>query len=113
VIYGDGSQSRDLTFVSDVVRANLLAAGAPDHAWGKVYNVAPGNAITINDLARAVLEAFGGGREPLHVEPRPEDIVHSRADSSLARVALGFAAEVPVDAGIRKMARHALGTHRT
>jgi len=92
VIYGDGTQSRDLTFVSDVVRANLLAAGATGAALGRVFNVAPGSGITINDLARTVLEVCGGGPPPVYLDSRPGDILHSRADYSAAASAFGFSA---------------------
>ncbi|MCK6684800.1 MAG: NAD-dependent epimerase/dehydratase family protein [Thermoanaerobaculia bacterium] len=77
VIYGDGEQSRDSTFVADAVEANLLAAGAPDAACGRAYNVAPGSWLTVNELAGAILAASGGGPAPVHVDPRPGDILHS------------------------------------
>lgn len=102
VIYGDGEQSRDFTYVSDVVHANLLAAGAPDGAWGRAYNVAPGGGATITALARAILAACGGGPAPVHSTPRPGDILHSRADSSAAASAFGFRAEVSLEEGIRR-----------
>lgn len=102
VIYGDGQQSRDFTFVSDVVQANLLAAGAPDEAWGRAYNVAPGGGSTVTALATAVILACGGGPPPVHVAPRPGDILHSCADPSAAASAFGFQAEVSFDEGIRR-----------
>lgn len=106
MIYGDGTQSRDLTFVSDVARANLLAAGAIGAAWGRVFNVAPGSWITINDLARTVLEVCGGGPPPMYLDPRPGDILHSRADYSAAASAFGFSAQVPLSEGIRRTSSH-------
>lgn len=102
VIYGDGEQSRDFTFVSDVVRANLLAAGAPDGAWGRAYNVAPGGGTTVNALAKAILAACDGGPDPVHAPPREGDILHSCADSSAASSAFGFRAEVSIEEGIRR-----------
>jgi nucleoside-diphosphate-sugar epimerase len=102
VIYGDGEQSRDFTYVSDVVRANLLAAGAPASAWGRAFNVAPGSATTVNDLAREVLTACNGGPDAVHQPPRPGDILHSRADSSAAASAFGFQTEVSFKEGIRQ-----------
>jgi nucleoside-diphosphate-sugar epimerase len=105
VIYGDGEQSRDFTFVSDVVRGNLLAAGAPDEAMGRAYNVAPGRGATVNQLAAAILAACGGGPPPIHQAPRTGDILHSRANSTAARRAFGFAAEVSLDQGIRVASR--------
>jgi UDP-N-acetylglucosamine/UDP-N-acetylgalactosamine 4-epimerase len=100
-IYGDGEQSRDFTYVSDVVRANLLAAGATASAWGSTYNVAPGGGITVNALAKAIVSACNGGPAPVYQPPRPGDIVHSRADSSAAASAFEFRAEVSLEDGIR------------
>ena len=102
VIFGDGEQSRDFTYVSDVVRANLLSIGAPDAAWGRAFNVAPGAGTTVNGLAKAILDACGGGPEPLHAPCRAGDILHSRANSSAAATAFGFEAEVPFEEGIRR-----------
>lgn len=102
VIYGDGEQSRDFTFVNDVVGANLLAAGAPEAAWGRAYNVAPGSGITVNALAEAILAACGGGPEPVHAPCRAGDILHSRADSSAAVSAFGFRAGVSLEEGIHR-----------
>lgn len=102
VIYGDGEQSRDFTFVDDVVLANLLASGAPESAWGRVYNVAPGSAITVNQLARAVRRAYGGGLEPRYEPSRPGDVLHSVADSSAAKAAFGFQAQTSFDEGIHR-----------
>lgn len=100
IIYGDGEQSRDFTFVSDVVNANLLAAGAPEEAWGRAYNVAPGSSTSIHTLAKAIREAWGGGPEARFAPPRAGDVLHSRADVSSALAALGFAASVSLEAGI-------------
>jgi nucleoside-diphosphate-sugar epimerase len=90
VVYGDGSQSRDFTFVSDAVRANLLAASAAAGACAAAYNVAGGRAVTVNDLADAVLALVGRGKPARHEAARPGDIPHSRADLSLVRARLGF-----------------------
>lgn len=103
VIYGNGEQSRDFTYVSDVVQANLLAAGAPDDAWGRVYNVAPGGGVTVTALAKTILVACGGGPEPVFALPRAGDVLHSCADSSAAASAFGFRAEVTLEEGIRRM----------
>jgi nucleoside-diphosphate-sugar epimerase len=90
VIYGDGTQSRDFTFVADAVRANLLAAAAPAGSCGGAYNVAGGRAITVNDLAQAVRAVAGGGGPPRHEPPRAGDVAHSRADLARARAGLGY-----------------------
>ena len=102
IIFGDGEQSRDFTYVSDVVRANLLAAGARSNAWGRAYNVAPGGGVSVSQLAKAILAACGGGPEPLHNPARLGDILHSRADSSAAEAAFEFRAEVSLEEGIRQ-----------
>lgn len=100
VIYGDGEQSRDFTFVSDAVAANLLAAGAPVEACGRAYNVAGGRQTTINELARAVRETVGGGPGPVYEKPRAGDVRHSLADGSLSLRALGYAPETRLKEGI-------------
>jgi len=89
-IYGDGTQSRDFTFVAEAVDANLLAAGAPAAAAGRVYNVASGRRTTVLELARRVAETVGGAPAPVHEAPRPGDVSHSLADLSRAREELGY-----------------------
>lgn len=100
VIYGDGEQSRDLTFVSDAVQANLLAASAPASACGGAFNVAGGRGVTVNDLARAVLENVGGGQPPRHEAPRVGDIRHSLADLTRVRAMLGYEPTTELSAGL-------------
>ena len=115
-IFGDGTQSRDFTFVADVVEANLLAAGAAPQDCGRTYNVARGDRTTLIDLALAVTEAVGGGPPPRHVEPRPGDVAHSQADSSRARKAFGFVADVSLPEGLTLTApyfRSLYSTERT
>lgn len=88
-IYGDGEQSRDFTFVGDVVRANLLAAGASfEGAWA--FNIGAGGTTSVNELARSIIDAVGADVEPAHVGERQGDIRHSQADTSRARDVLGF-----------------------
>ena len=82
IIFGDGEQTRDFTFVTDVVEANILAAES--QACG-VFNIGRGKNITINELANLVLNITGSKVEPAHQEPRPGDIRHSLADISKAR----------------------------
>ncbi len=100
-IFGDGLQSRDFTFIGDAVRANLLAAGAPaEAATGRAFNIASGERVTIAELARIVREACGGGPEPERRPARAGDVLHSHADTALAREVLGFEAQVPIAAGL-------------
>lgn len=100
-IYGDGEQSRDFTYIDNVVDANLLACER-EAAWGNVINVACGGSITVNDLARAVREVMGATIEAEHVEERDGDIRHSRADISRARELLGYEPRVGFREGIEK-----------
>ncbi len=104
VIYGDGEQSRDFTYVADAVRANLLAAGAPAAAAGRAFNVAAGRRATVNELARIVRELTGGGPDPTHEEPRAGDVRHSLADLSASRRTLGYQPEHDVETGLVKLA---------
>lgn len=90
VIYGDGEQSRDFTPVADVVQANLKAALAPPASCGRAYNVAVGQAISVNRLAAEIRALCGGGPEPEHHPERAGDIRHSLADLSGITAGLGF-----------------------
>ncbi len=89
VIYGDGLQSRDFTYVADVVQANLLAAQVTRVA-GKVYNVAFGCRVSLLELLRHANELLGTSVAPIQAPPRAGDIRHSLADTSLAQAELGF-----------------------
>ena len=100
-IYGDGGQSRDFVYVDDVVEANLLAAGS-SALGGKVFNVASGKGITINDLAWILGEITGADLEPVHAPPVPGDIRESLADISKACGSLGYASKVGIREGLRK-----------
>lgn len=99
VIYGDGLQSRDFVFVTDVVQANLRACAAPGVA-GEVFNVAGGQRYTISELVRLLAEITGSSSEVHHAAPRPGDIVHSHADISQARLRLGYEAQVDFASGL-------------
>jgi UDP-glucose 4-epimerase len=89
VIYGDGLQSRDFTFVGDVVQANLLAAEAPRVA-GRVYNVACGRSTSLLEILDTLGRIVGSRVKPVHAGPRPGDIRHSRADIARAQAELGY-----------------------
>ncbi|HEX3129945.1 MAG TPA: SDR family oxidoreductase [Thermoanaerobaculia bacterium] len=102
VIYGDGTQSRDFTFVEDAVLANLLAAGAPAEACGRAYNVARGERTTVAELAERILEAAGSGLPPRHEPPRAGDVPHSQADPAAAEARLGFLARVGLREGLER-----------
>jgi len=106
VIFGDGEQSRDFTFVSDTVAANLLAAEAPGSVCGRAYNIAAGGRVTVNDIAESIRKAVGSSAVPRYEAPRAGDVKHSLADPSRARESLGFIARVSLDEGIAKTAEH-------
>ncbi len=89
-IYGDGGQTRDFTFVEDIVSANLACLTAPETAAGGVYNVAYGDRVSVNDLAREIAALSGMPFEPVYAPPRPGDIRESQADPSQARQVLGW-----------------------
>lgn len=110
VLYGDGEQSRDFTYVSDVVAANLAAAAAPPEAFGSVFNVAGGAAITVRQLAEAVRRAVGAGPEPVHHPERPGDVRHSLADLTRSRQVLGYSPAVLLDDGLLRCVTWYSGT---
>ncbi len=104
VIYGDGTQTRDFVFVSDVVRANMLAA---EFRGFGIFNVGTGKSHTFNDVVSMINEMLGTDIEPVYVDnPIKNYVKHVLADTSLAEEKLGFRAEVPLNEGMRIIARH-------
>jgi len=101
VIFGDGEQSRDFTYVDNVVQANLLAADA-EGAAGEVFNIACGARTTINELAELIAGLTGSNLKAKHASPRPGDVRHSQADISKARRTLGYSPSVSLIGGLRK-----------
>jgi len=104
-IYGDGEQTRDFTFVSDTVQANLLAADAP-HASGTVMNVAGGKRVSLNQLLGDIVELTGANVEPHHDPPREGDVRDSLADLDRAGELLGYAPSVPLRKGLSSTIDH-------
>jgi len=100
-IYGDGHQSRDFTFVSNVVHGNLLAADAPSVA-GRVFNIANGRATSLLELLAQLNGLLGLRIEPIHAPPRAGDIRESLADITAARQALGYEPLLGFDEGLRQ-----------
>src|SRR5438093_13214842 len=88
---GDGEQSRDFTYVDDVVAANLRAADAGSQADGGVFNVGAGRAKTVNDVLRTISDVLGRWIEPTRQPKRAGDVRHTLADISRAREILGWA----------------------
>jgi nucleoside-diphosphate-sugar epimerase len=101
VVFGDGEQSRDFTYVDNTVDANVLAAGAADVA-GQTFNVACGERITLNALLDELRSIIGTDMEADYREPRPGDILHSLADVSRARAAFGYEPAVGLREGLER-----------
>jgi nucleoside-diphosphate-sugar epimerase len=102
LIYGDGEQTRDFTYVANAVEANLRAAQAPPEACGQVYNVGCGERISLNELLARIGELLRREVRAEHVAPRPGDIRDSLADVERARRLLGYRAEVGLLDGLRR-----------
>ncbi len=102
VIYGDGLQSRDFTFIENVVRANLTACSAPKEATGQVYNIACGEQFTLLDLLDELGRILNKKPRPVFDEPRQGDVKHSLADISLAKKRLSFEPDVSFAEGLRR-----------
>jgi UDP-glucose 4-epimerase len=102
-IYGDGGQSRDFTFVDNVVLGNLLAADAPaQKVSGRTFNVANGRSTSLLVLLAALNKMLGTSIQPLHVPPRVGDVRESLADITQARACLGYEPQVDFEEGLRR-----------
>ena len=100
MVFGDGEQTRDFTYVDNVVNANLLAAEAEGVA-GKAYNVATGERSSLNDLVQRLQELTGSTAAASYEPPRPGDVRDSLADVSLAQAELGYRPDIGFDEGLR------------
>jgi UDP-glucose 4-epimerase len=107
VIFGDGEQSRDFTYVENVVEANLLALEA-EQVGGRVYNIACGERITLNRLATVLRKQTGAEVSPVNGPARPGEVRHSVADIELARNDLGYRPTVALEVGLRRTVDYAL-----
>lgn len=101
VIFGDGQQMRDFTWVEDTVQGIKLAAEA-DALVGDVVNIARGEGVSVLRIAELVQQVLGSSTPVQHVEPRPGDVVRQRADVRKARELIGFEAATPIEAGLRR-----------
>jgi UDP-N-acetylglucosamine 4-epimerase len=99
IIYGDGEQSRDFTYVANVVEANLKAAHAPDVS-GQILNLGNGVRTSVNDLAKSLMELIDKDIELMYEEERPGDVRHSFADISKAETLLSFTPNVSLKDGL-------------
>jgi UDP-glucose 4-epimerase len=101
IIYGDGEQTRDFTYVADVVSANMLAVEA-EGAPGKVFNVARHRSHSVNELLEVLNELLRTDIKPRYADPRPGDIRHSLADIEQARATLGYTPQVSFAEGLSR-----------
>jgi UDP-glucose 4-epimerase len=107
-IFDDGEQSRDFTYVDNVVAANLLAADAAG-ANGRIFNISGGTPTSVNELAVTIGRLLGKPVERRYLPARPGDLRNSWADVSEARSLLGFEPQVELEEGLRRTADHLLG----
>ena len=102
-MFGDGEQSRDFTYIDNAVSANLLACTAPaEKAAGRVFNVATGQRVTLNETFKLLQDMTSYGGQPKYGPERDGDIKHSLADISKAEAALGYKPLVHFEEGLRK-----------
>ncbi len=106
-VFGDGLQSRDFTYVDNVVEANLLAAKAKK-TCGEVINIACGQAVTVNETIDTINGLVGKNIKPIYTDPRPGDVKHSLADITLAKETIGYEPKVLFPEGLQK----AIGWYR-
>ncbi len=104
-VFGDGRQTRDLIFVGDVVRANLIAAEHPAAA-GQVFNICTGQSTRVLDLIGVLRELFPNSRVPVFAPARASDIYASLGSPTKAEATIGFKAKVSLDEGLRETVEH-------
>ena len=104
-VYGDGEQSRDFTYVANVVDATMRAADAAG-ANGRIFNVAAGSPATVNTVAETIGRIVDKPVERIFAPPRPGDIRDSWADVTAAREVLGFQPSVDLEEGLRRVVDH-------
>ncbi len=112
MIFGDGMQSRDFTYIDNVVHANLLASKAPNVS-GKVYNVACGQSLNLIDLLKEICRLLERPYDPQFAPPRTGDVKHSWADISAAERDLGYQALVELKEGLRRTVAYYADRYRT
>jgi nucleoside-diphosphate-sugar epimerase len=101
IIYGDGEQSRDFTYVENVVQANLLAMSA-EHLHGEAVNIACGERTSLNQLLNNLKGILGSTSSPVYQEPRQGDVRHSLADIRKGKEILNYSPAVGIKIGLRK-----------
>ncbi len=113
VIYGDGTQTRDFTFVKNNVIANIRAATTGEDVAGKVYNIASGQSCSLLELLKVINTALGKEIEPVFAEPRVGDVRHSLADIDLAGQDLRYEVSVDFREGIERVVEWYLNARET
>lgn len=108
IVYGDGEQSRDFTYVDNVVQANLLAMSA-EALNGEVMNVACGKRTSLNQLLKILQDILGSRVSPIYQEPRQGDVKHSLADIQKAKQFLNYEPQVEIGMGLRKTVEYFQG----
>ena len=101
-VYGDGLQTRDFTYIDNVVRVNLLACKASKEACGRVFNIACGERVSLLEILEIIYGLVGRRVPPRFEPPRPGDVRDSLADISLARDLLGYEPMVPFPEGLSR-----------
>jgi len=99
IIYGDGEQSRDFTFVKNAVRANLLAVES-ESCFGQSMNVSTGERLSVNELSKVIGKIVGIDIEPIYKPSRDGDVKHSLGDTKMARELIGYEVEVDFKEGL-------------
>lgn len=100
-VFGDGNQTRDFTYIDNVVQANLLTMTA-EHLNGEAINIACGKRTSLNQLLKILKEILGSEVSPIYQEPRKGDIRHSLADISKGKQILNFDPKVEIEVGLKK-----------
>jgi len=100
-IYGDGEQSRDFTFVENVVEANILAC-REEKITGEIFNIGGGRSTTINQLAELISRLLDKSIEPIYTDPQPGDVRHSLADITKARRLLSYQPRINLKEGLKR-----------
>lgn len=101
IIFGDGKQSRDFTYIQDVVQANLLACQSK-MGIGEVFNIGAGNNITINQIVKLLTKELGKNIKPIYSKSRAGDVFKTQADISKAKRLLGYRPKISIGQGIRQ-----------
>ena len=99
-VYGDGEQSRDFTYIDNVVEANLLAAGA-ERTAGQILNIACGQAVTVNAIIDIINDLLGRSIKPIYTDLRPGDVKHSLADITAAEKTIAYKPTVSFKQGLQ------------